>query len=185
MGWTPSRQATTHRMPEVNGGWATWLQRLSSTSPRVEAWATRDVGTCAASDSLVHAMEVMWERDCGCVPVIDDRGRLAGVLTDRDVAVAAFTRARALSELRVGDTMATLVYTCRLDEPVSAALARMGRHQVRRLPVVDASGRLVGIFALSDVLRNGPTAHASVPLGAASVVTHTWQALRRICQPRR
>lgn len=185
MGWAPSRQATTHQTPGVDAGWTTWLQRLSPASPRVEACATREVGTCAVDDSLARAMRVMWERDCGCVPVIDDQDRLAGVLTDRDIAVAAFTRGRALSELRVGDTMASLVYTCRLDEPLSAALARMGNHQVRRLPVVDGSGRLVGILALSDVLRNGPLARAPMPLGTASVVASTWHALRRICQPRR
>jgi CBS-domain-containing membrane protein len=114
---------------------------------------SRDVVSCSSGDSLNVAAQIMWENDFGCVPVIE-AGRLFGIVTDRDVCMAAYMQGKALSEIAVAGVCARQVHTCHRDEPVLDAVQTMARARVRRLPVVEADRQLVGIFSLSDVARN-------------------------------
>jgi CBS domain-containing protein len=95
----------------------------------------------------------MWERDCGTVPVLDQEGCVVAMLTDRDLCMAAMTQGRALAEVRVSSAMSRNVWTCRPDDDLPEAEAMMRARKVRRLPVVDAEGKLLGILSLSDLAR--------------------------------
>ena len=107
---------------------------------------------CRPEDNLGEAIALMWRADCGVLPVTDHSGHVAGILTDRDISVALGTRNQRASDLRVESVMRTNVHTCQPSEDVLAAVARMGERRVRRLPVVDTLGRLVGILSLNDVV---------------------------------
>ena len=120
---------------------------------RVRDVMQRDVATCHSWDTLNRAAQLMWEADCGAIPVVDERGRLAGMLTDRDVCMAAYTRGLTLSELSVQSAMSQHPFSCTPEEPLTALLNLMTTHQVRRVPVVSEDRRLVGIVSLADVAR--------------------------------
>jgi CBS domain-containing protein len=119
----------------------------------VQKLMTTDVTACTPDDSLNRAAQVMWERDCGVVPVVDADGKLVGVVTDRDLCMACYTRGLPLSALRVGDAMATEPCVCEANDSIGHAVRLMAERQVRRLPVVEG-GRLVGIVALADLARD-------------------------------
>jgi len=112
---------------------------------------SRDVATCRPDEPMDVAARIMWERDCGVVPVVDGDGRVTGVVTDRDLCMASFTRNEPLSRMCVRDAMAKGIFTCREDDDENAVHQSMREHQVRRLPVVDREGRLRGIVTLNDL----------------------------------
>ena len=122
---------------------------------KVEQIMTKRVATCTPGDTLNEAARIMWERDCGIVPIVEDGAnrRVAGVLTDRDVCMAAYTRGQALSQIRVGDVMCSDVASCRASEDVREAEQTMRRSQVHRLPVVDDANQLLGVISLADIAR--------------------------------
>lgn len=113
----------------------------------------REVAACVAADSLREAARLMWENDCGCIPVVDADRRVTGMLTDRDICMAAQFSSGSLGSLAVSTAMSKTVLACAPDEAPAAAIETMRRHQVRRLPVVDGGGRLVGILSLNDLAR--------------------------------
>lgn len=109
--------------------------------------------TCGPQESLNYAAQIMWEDDCGCVPIVDGAGTLIGIITDRDIAMAAYTRGRRLTEISVVDTMARRVFSCEAGTPLNVAQQLMREHGLRRLPVVDANGKFVGLLTLKDLGR--------------------------------
>jgi CBS-domain-containing membrane protein len=118
----------------------------------VEDLMTREVESCRPTDTLADAAAVMWRRDCGAVPVLDDDGGVAGVITDRDICMALATRHAYASDLRVEEVMARDVVSCTPEDDAEEALEVMRQRQLRRLPVLDSHGRLVGILSVADVL---------------------------------
>ena len=120
---------------------------------KVQDLMTREVGTCRAFDGADQGARVMWERDCGAVPVLDQEGAVVAMLTDRDLCMAAMLQGRGLSEIRVSSAMSKGLWSCRADDDLSHAEEVMRAHKVRRLPVVDAHGKLLGILSLSDLAR--------------------------------
>lgn len=120
---------------------------------KVRDLMTTLVGTCRAFDGADSAARVMWEQDCGSVPVVDEDGAVQGMVTDRDLCMAAYTQGRALRDIRVSSAMSEHLWWCRPDDDVDDAARLMREHQVRRLPVVGAGNRLVGIVSLSDLAR--------------------------------
>jgi CBS domain-containing protein len=109
------------------------------------------IETVQWDDSLASAARIMWERDCGAVPVVDAEGKLAGIVTDRDACMAAYTQGRTLDEIPVSVAASKLVFAVRPDDSLETAEDMMRRTQVRRLPVVDASSRVVGVLSLADL----------------------------------
>jgi CBS domain-containing protein len=107
--------------------------------------------TCRPTDTLNRAAELMWEHDCGCLPVVDDERRLVGMITDRDACMAAYTQGRRLEDMPVRSAMSGDVRSCHADDSLATAEHAMQQHQVRRLPVVDAERRVVGILSLNDI----------------------------------
>ena len=122
-----------------------------------------DVQTCAPEDSLDTAARLLWEADVGVLPVVSG-GRTVGMITDRDICMAAYTQGRPLRELQVSSAMSRRVYGVRPETPLSEATLIMREHQVRRLPVVDQEGKLVGLLSLNDLARDAARARAKVSM---------------------
>jgi CBS domain-containing protein len=126
---------------------------------RVRDVMSSEPRTCQPGNHLNFAAQQMWEGDCGVLPVVDEHGRPIGMLTDRDVCMAAYTRGQALSEISVESAMSTSVCTCRPADTLRSLMEQMAAHQVRRMPVVGDGGELVGIVSLADIalLAQAPT----------------------------
>ena len=114
---------------------------------------TRHVVCCRLGDSLADAAKVMWERDCGVAPVVDADDVVVGIFTDRDLCMAAWSKGLPLHALRVGDVASKPVAVIGPDDSIGLAEARMRAHQLRRLPVVFASGKIAGILSLNDLVQ--------------------------------
>jgi CBS domain-containing protein len=113
---------------------------------------TTHVRTCSRDDSLARAAQLMWDADCGALPVSSDTG-IEGIITDRDVCMATYMQDKSPSQLTVGSTMSKELFSCKPDDSLRAALTTMCENRVRRLPVLDAEKRLLGIIAIGDVAR--------------------------------
>ncbi|HSU26267.1 MAG TPA: CBS domain-containing protein [Pyrinomonadaceae bacterium] len=110
---------------------------------------TSDVRTSTRDMSLQDAARLMRDGDMGSVPVVED-GKLVGIVTDRDIVVRSIAEGRDSSS-PVSEAMTTEIFSVKPDDFVFEAIRLMGDKQVRRLPVVDADGRLAGIIAIADV----------------------------------
>ena len=127
----------------------------------------RDIMTpspaCAApGDSLESIARLMVVHDCGSIPVCEGDGakRVVGLVTDRDIVVRAVAAGRNPVEMRASDVMSHPVASVEPDADLSAALHAMEENQVRRIPVVDGMGALVGVLSQADVARNAPAAQS-------------------------
>ncbi len=142
---------------------------------------TQNPRTCNPTDNLDVAARHMWEADCGALPIVDEAGKLVGIVTDRDICMAAYTQGRPLRDILVAVAMARQVITCRPDDDIDVAEASMRRVQIRRLPVVSAQGQLVGILSLNDLARETQHdgSHEGPPKSADVAET-----LATICEPR-
>jgi len=107
--------------------------------------------TCAPDTTAAEAAHLMWEGDCGVLPVVRER-TLVGVVTDRDLFIALATRNFRPSELTVGDVAHAPAVTCSPRDDVHLAMGKMKTYRVRRLPVVDQDGALVGIVSMNDLV---------------------------------
>lgn len=134
-------------------------------------------------ERLDAAARVMWEQDCGFCPVLDSTGVLIGVLTDRDLCMAAYTQGKALFELPVTAAMARSVRTVRAEDTVQAVLAVMQQAQVHRAPVVDARGMLVGIISTNDLVRAAANRPAAIDANLVIKALATIGAPRALAVP--
>jgi CBS domain-containing protein len=119
---------------------------------QVKNLMTREPRTCTRATNLAEAAESMLDADCGILPVVDDDGRLVGVVTDRDMYIALATRNKLASQVTVGQVTRGETFTCGPDDDVQAALATMKQHHVRRLPVEGIGGTVAGIISMNDIL---------------------------------
>jgi CBS domain-containing protein len=140
---------------------------------KVKDIMTTEPKTCAEDMTLAGAADLMWEGDCGILPVLDDR-KVVGVVTDRDMYIALATRDRLASQMAVGEVTRKPVVTCEPEEDVHAALAAMKTHRVRRLPVVGFGDTLLGIISMNDILL---AARPEGPVRSEEVV----ETLQAIC----
>ena len=113
---------------------------------------TRNVRACRSESSLAEAAHIMREVPCGFLPVCNAEGRLAGVLTDRDICMAAARIDRPAQAIPVREAMTTQVVTCSKDEDVLDAVRRMQAGHVHRLPVLSRKGDLEGVVSIDDVI---------------------------------
>jgi CBS domain-containing protein len=114
---------------------------------------TRGPRVCRETEMLDRAAQLMWEIDCGFVPIVDAAGALVGTVTDRDVCMAAWTQARPLNQLPLSLVARRPVFTVNETDSIEAAELLMLRKQIRRLPVVGEDGRLVGVVSIADLAR--------------------------------
>jgi CBS domain-containing protein len=108
---------------------------------------------CCASPatSIAEVAELMRDNDCGSVPIVDD-GCLVGIVTDRDLAIRALADGKS-GETRVNEVMTSVPCCSSPDDEVDTVEKLMATNQVRRVPIVDADGRCVGIVAQADLAR--------------------------------
>ena len=127
----------------------------------------------------------MWENDCGAVPIVDPDSKVIGMLTDRDICMAAYTKGIGLKDASVASVMSCNVSVCSPSDNISSAAERMRERQIRRLPVVDKSQRLVGILSVSDIACEAERLRASKsnkrPIKDGELV----ETLGAICSPPR
>jgi predicted transcriptional regulator len=111
---------------------------------KVETVMSRSVRSCMPDHTLACAAQLMWEGDCGCVPIVDGGGYVKGMITDRDICMATYLNGRTPQDLRVGDFMSRYVLACGPHDRIADATATMRRAQVRsslwRTPRADSSG---------------------------------------------
>ncbi len=114
----------------------------------------RDVRACRPHDSLRCAADLMWAGHCGSLPVVNERGRVVAILTDRDLCMATCRQNLPAETTPVSAIASPNVVTVREDDCTEAAECIMRDHHVRRIPVVDRAHRLVGIVSLHDLARH-------------------------------
>ncbi len=130
---------------------------------KVREVMTKSPFYCSADASLGAAAEIMWNHNCGFLPVLSPQHRVVGVITDRDMCIAMATRDRLPGQVPVREFFAVDIYSCQPDDDVSIAMKTMVDKMVRRLVVVDADGKLEGVLSVDDiVLRAGPQAGGSL-----------------------
>jgi CBS domain-containing protein len=120
---------------------------------KVRELMATDVKSCPDYSTLNTAAQTMWENDIGCVPIVDKDNHVIGMVTDRDICMAAYLQGTPLRAASVMSAMSREVFSCRGDDDVASAEKLMRDKQIHRLPVMDAQKRLVGIISLNDIAR--------------------------------
>jgi CBS domain-containing protein len=139
---------------------------------KVKDCMTTDVKTCSPDTTVAEAAHLMWDGDCGILPVVDD-GELVGVVTDRDMYIALATQNARASQLKVGAVATKQLATCAPEDDIQATLATMRHSRVRRLPVVGFGGAVLGILSMNDIV---------LAAGAGKVASEdVVQTLQAIC----
>ena len=113
----------------------------------------RTVTSCTDRDTLEEAAALLWRHNIGCLPVIGDDGRLIGMITDRDIMIAAFLQGAPLRSITVSSVMVKEVMTCHVDDEIDVIVQQLLARRLRRIPVIDADRRVVGIISLNDIAR--------------------------------
>lgn len=139
---------------------------------------TPEPAYCQTSDSIVRVAKMMKTEDVGAVPVVESSSnrRLVGMVTDRDIVVKGVAGDRSMENATVKEVMTSDVVSCREDDDVSKAVARMAERKVRRMPVVDGSGMLRGIIAQADIATR---VHQDKTTGALVEAISAPDAVRR------
>jgi CBS domain-containing protein len=147
---------------------------------KVEHLMTERVASCGPGDNLAEAAALMWKADCGTLPVVADGGKVIGIITDRDIAIALGTRNVRSSEIPVGDVMSKNVYGCAPGDDIHTALKTMRRDRVRRIPAIDEGGRLRGMISMNDVVLHAEKldGHKTVDISYDDAVN----TLKAICE---
>jgi CBS domain-containing protein len=118
---------------------------------RVKEVMMRTAASCGRETNLGEAVSILWDRNCGILPVVDAEQKVIGVVTDRDLCIALGTRNRLPGDITVGDVTSGKVFACAAEDDIRSAMATMAQAKVRRLPVVTTEGKLEGILSMDDV----------------------------------
>ena len=144
---------------------------------QVKRIMTSDIATCGPDTNLAVVAKLMWDRDCGFIPVIDAPGEVVGVITDRDICIASATRRLPPEQITAAQAMRRPpLHTCQIEDTAEKALATMKEFQVRRLPVVAAAGTLHGVVSMNDIVlastkKDGP-APGKITAALAAICAH-------------
>jgi CBS domain-containing protein len=133
---------------------------------------------CQPDTNLGSATELMWNANCGFLPVEGADGKIVGVVTDRDICIALGTRNRLPGDVTVGEVMSGKFHSCDPEDDIHIALQTMREGRVRRLPVVAKNGTLVGMISTDDILlRAEPTSMGKHPELSSDEVVRTYRAI--------
>jgi CBS domain-containing protein len=143
--------AALARIEELAGAIRELLRHHLDYSAR--ALMTSDLRVCSPHDNLEQVARQLWDGDCGALPVLNAAGQLLGMITDRDVCMAAYLRGQPLHACPVQSAMSRQIYSCAPDDSVQRIMAIMSEYQIRRVPVVDAQGHLLGVVTLADLAK--------------------------------
>lgn len=142
----------------------------------------KDLVTCGLDATAADAALLMEERNCGILPVVSpEDGSLRGLVTDRDLCLAARRTGVPLSAFSVERAMHPATYVCRETDDVRRVHELLREHQIHRIPVVDEADKVIGIISLTDLARWAEKRAARHDMAALADVGRT---LARICQPR-
>ena len=144
---------------------------------RVDEIMSKPALTCHAQEMLNIAADKMGEADCGAIAVINDEGKLVGMVTDRDICMAGLMQNLPLSEIPVHIAMARQVYAATPTQAIEDAERLMAAHQIRRIPVVGPDGKPVGVIAVNDLAREAARPQSKLRGGLL-------QTLAQICHRR-
>ncbi len=133
--------------------------------------------TCQLGDDLATAARLMWEHDCGAIAVTGEDGKLVGMITDRDICMATFTKSSPPHAIAVRDAMAKQVFSCYAQQSVEAAERLMSSNKIRRIPITDGYNQPIGMLSLNDIARHA----ASQPRDGFN--RELVQTLAAICEP--
>jgi CBS domain-containing protein len=133
--------------------WQTRGEKGLSMAESIRDLMTKDPRTVTSGATVMDAARVMRDEDAGIVPVVEG-DKLVGTVTDRDIAIRVVAEGKSTESTTVGEIASRELVTIDPQQDLDEALRLMARHQVRRLPVVEEDGRLVGIVAQADIARN-------------------------------
>jgi CBS-domain-containing membrane protein len=154
-----------------------YLRKQRRNDMRVKQIMTSEIATCRPDTNLAAVTKLMWDRDCGFVPVVDADGKTAGVITDRDICIAAATRGLQPDQIAAEQAMKPApVFSTQPDDTIEKALATMKQFQVHRLPVIAADGALKGVISMNDIVlaaqQSGGPAPAEILSALSSICAH-------------
>lgn len=138
---------------------------------------TRGAFTCHPYDSLARVAQIMWDHDCGCVPVVDSDGKVVAMITDRDICMAAYLQGRPIADIPVGSAASRTLVSVLENEAIDMAEGRMAAARVRRLPVIDHDGFPVGLLSVSDLTTASRQRESTLPANHAGRVVQTLAAI--------
>ena len=149
---------------------------------KVQECMTSPAHSCTANANLVTAANIMWNYQIGALPVLDSEGHPIGMVTDRDICMAAARKSRFAGDISVRETMSPNPFTVRPDDDLTTALDTMAARQVRRLPVVDHENRLIGVLSINDAAAAAEAGERDFR-GRPEVFSRIVSTLRRIAKP--
>lgn len=136
--------------------------------------------TCPKETNLGAAAELMWKANCGFLPFTGSDGKVCGVVTDRDICMALGTRNKLAGEISVGEVTGDKLFACSPEDEIHVALLTMREGKVRRLPVIDADGKAVGVLSMDDVLLHAePAGSGRVVELSTDEVVRTYRAINQ------
>ena len=121
---------------------------------KVKECMCNKVFSCTPSTTVYDAAKIMQTNHVGCVPVCDNENCMVGVITDRDLVLRCIASDKNVKETPVSEIMTTKVWTCKPEDEMTNAQSKMGSEQIRRLPVVDNDGKVIGMLTLGDLAKN-------------------------------
>jgi CBS domain-containing protein len=147
---------------------------------KVRELMIRNVTCCQGTQNLAEIAAILWNDGRGSLPVLNTDGTVASIITDRDVAIALGTRNLRASDVCVSDVVPARVFTCRASDNVFDALDTMVSQNIRRLPVVDAEDKPVGILSIDDLIRRAALART----GEEEFQGVVMRSVKKICDSR-
>jgi CBS domain-containing protein len=119
---------------------------------KVQEIMTEKVQSCLPNDKVSAIARMMRAQNCGFIPVVTNNNVPVGVITDRDVCMAVATKLQNAADIEVRELMSRQIFACFAEDDVNVALRRMKETKVRRLPVLNHDGKLIGILSLDDIV---------------------------------
>ncbi len=144
---------------------------------KVRELMTKKASFCGPESTLEEAAFLLRKNNCGFLPVVGDGGNVIGVVTDRDICIALGTRNRKPSDVRVWDVMPHKLFTCMEGDDVHCALKTLRSAKIRRLPVIDRDGSLVGVLSIDDIVLKAKEHFLRKDISYADV-ENTYKAIR-------
>ena len=140
-----------------------------------------EVTTCRPDATLESAAMLMWNGDCGTVAIVDDEGKVIGIITDRDICMAVALQHKTASEIQVQEVMSRQLFTCHPENDIMNALKTMSFQKVRRLPVTNDNGQLEGIISIEDIIARADRGRRGIQTPELSY-DDTMTTLKAICR---
>ncbi|HSF22943.1 MAG TPA: CBS domain-containing protein [Blastocatellia bacterium] len=141
-----------------------------------------NVKSCQPNTNLAEATGMMWDYDCGVLPVVGDGGETVGVVTDRDIAIALGTRNLPAWAIPVGEVMSQSLFSVSPNDDIHTALKLMRKDKVRRLPVLNTKGALEGILCLNDIALHAE--HSTSKKASELTYEDVVNTLKAVCEHR-